>query len=448
MTAKEQKTNILFALLGALFLSCPKLISSGALDGISTIAAFAVFLSSVCLAKNKKELFVLYLAFAAGYTCRFFGTFGYAAADTAIGILLGSVVFLLLLVQRKTAEKCSRVYAALVFPALWMVLCLVFVLIRFPAFMRLDWLFQNMKLLMQCISLVTVYGFAFLVLLVSGLIAYSVCQRKPVGAVLALALLAAMAGYGAVRLGSTPEAENTVRVAYATGPYVGDFRSTQRISSAAALESFDCSLETAADAGAAVLAFNEETFEIEDTDEAYFLEPMAEKAGERNIHVLVGFDIEKTGADGETGCVNKVVWIGANGQIMDEYIKKKPIPLVEGEYESGNGQIPVLTLQVNGQPVRVAFAICYDGNFPCYISQIGPSTDLLFLPSWDWPGVARNHYRICSGLAIQCGVTVVKSTYDGYSAVIDEYGRTIAVSNTNETGYEAVRVVDVPVTAR
>lgn len=127
------------------------------------------------------------------------------------------------------------------------------------------------------------------------------------------------------------------------------------------------------------------------------------------------------------------------------YAKYSIIPILEDDYAPGNGIIPTSVVNINGTPVKIAFAICYDSNFPHYFKQIPDDTQLLILPSWDWDGVSYVHGHLCGNLAIENRVSLVKPTYDGYTVAVNPYGKILDFKSTKETGYESVQVVEMPI---
>ena len=258
-------------------------------------------------------------------------------------------------------------------------------------------------------------------------------------------LYAVLAAFGLARLHANVVPEDTVRVALATGPYVGDYLDYTTLPLEQNLESMRACAAEAAGQGAEILAFSEEAYELDDCEKESFLAECSRTARGAGLHMLVGLDVKDTDGSEDGQSLNEAVWIDSNGEILGSYRKNKTIPLMESDYARGDGMIPSLTIRVGEQEIKISYLICYDSNFPGYVKGIDDDTDILFLPSWDWAAVADIHARLCRLLAVENRVSVVKPTYDGIHMAVRADGTVLGSVPTAETGYGHALVLDVPV---
>jgi apolipoprotein N-acyltransferase len=94
--------------------------------------------------------------------------------------------------------------------------------------------------------------------------------------------------------------------------------------------------------------------------------------------------------------------------------------------QRGDGHLPVIATDLG----RVATAICFDGDHPDLVRQVGlGGADLFVLPVNDWPEVKRIHLEMAAFRAIESGTPILRPTSFGVSAAIDPLGRVLAVAD-------------------
>ncbi|MBT8220122.1 MAG: hypothetical protein KJP00_09865 [Bacteroidia bacterium] len=130
------------------------------------------------------------------------------------------------------------------------------------------------------------------------------------------------------------------------------------------------------------------------------------------------FHPEKVGAE-DRFIENKVLTFDPEGQLVNTYFKNIPIFGVEPSFP-GDGNIPVIeTPYGNLSPI-----ICYDADHPQLIQQVSNQpTDMLVVPTGDWKAISPYHTYMAAVRCIENGVSMLKSTSNGLSAVIDDKGR-------------------------
>lgn len=440
---KDKSKYLILAMLAAVLFASPRFLTIRYSFGICTFAALVLFLVLSVRAESRCDLIALEVFFVISLICRHLGTAG-LLVDVLVYGILGVCIFQAFKINRFAQKRKDGIISTLAFPVAWMILAVIVALLRFPAVMRLEWLFSDTKYLIQSVLLITSYGFTFLVVWTATLVAGSITKHNASGAIIAGGILALMMGFGIIKIAAAPKQVNSVRVAYTTGPYVGDFNNCRLTTYEEAIESLDKSSKAAAGKGAQILTFCEESFGIEDVREAEFVAHAKETARENKLHILLGLEITNSIGNNNGKDQNKLVWIDSDGNERGTYLKFETIPIMEYSYLRGDGDIPVIDIDLDGEQVAIAYAICYDSNHTIHMNQIKNKADILFLPSWDWDGVDVYHYRLCESLAAELETSLIKSTYDGYSIVCDRCGNITHITHSDEIGYENVQIVDIP----
>lgn len=348
------------------------------------------------------------------------------------------------LLDRLTCKRLPAFAHSLVFPAVSGTLTSLSALICFSTPFRVDIFLTGSALSAQIISLVGARLAEFLLMWLCSLTVHGILGRNRRILSACILTILIVLSYGRLRLTLAPaEADHFLKVAYTTGPYIGTSQEYTDASWGENYESFDRSVFEASGSGARLLVFNEEAFTVTKGQETILLNRA------RVLSKLYGLDmllpLEVSGADDEPG-ENKAVWIDRNGKLLASYEKSRLVPVFEsGQYIKGDGRIPCVELRTGKDTLKVSFAICFDSNFPSTLSTMDPETDLLVLPSWDWSAVADLHSRIARSAATEQGVTLLKPTYDGRSIAVDPYGQILHETRTDETGYEKLHTVTLPI---
>ena len=136
---------------------------------------------------------------------------------------------------------------------------------------------------------------------------------------------------------------------------------------------------------------------------------------------------------------------GPAGNIAARYIKTTAVPGFEAKFGvRGDGRLPM----VETPHGRITTAICYDLDFPWLIRQAGQGrADLLLVPASDWREIGELHHVAAVFRAVENGVTLVRATRWGWSAVVDACGRELARLD-HFTASERVLIAEVPVAGR
>lgn len=192
--------------------------------------------------------------------------------------------------------------------------------------------------------------------------------------------------------------------------------------------------------GAKIACWNEEAFALDDIEEPRLLEAAAAFAKEHEMLLIVGYEVADTDGSENDDAVNKSILVQPNGSVTG-YVKTNLIPIVElPGYVKGTGDVPSVA---TGQGV-ISNVICFDDTFPKFVRDHTGSTDILFVPSWDWQGIKHAHTDLSQLRAVENGFSLVKPTYGGISTAVDGQGRVIKRFDTADTGFDTVQFADVP----
>ncbi|ORZ40950.1 hypothetical protein BCR44DRAFT_1424102 [Catenaria anguillulae PL171] len=85
---------------------------------------------------------------------------------------------------------------------------------------------------------------------------------------------------------------------------------------------------------------------------------------------------------------NKLTMVSPRGDVVLDYVKVHPVFDVEGDIQPGRAPSPPM-VQVDG--VKVAVAICLDGDFDGWVHQVARTADVLIMPSWTWGSLGPTH---------------------------------------------------------
>jgi len=273
------------------------------------------------------------------------------------------------------------------------------------------------------------------------------------GAVLAAVLIA-----GRMRLSHPPPAARSVRVATVGWPegildagqimraLAADLSSAERAALRAAFahihDHFIAKTAEAARAGAKIVVWPEANIMVYDEDDAALRARLQACANERGIYLLAGIAVIDAS---KRSFENTAVLFDPSGAVAARYTKTTAVPGFEAKHAvRGAGRLPV----VETPHGRLTTAICYDLDFPWLIRQAGQGqADLLLVPASDWREIGELHHVSAVFRAVENGVTLVRATRWGWSAVADASGRELARLD-HFTVSEGLLIIDVPVAGR
>jgi apolipoprotein N-acyltransferase len=296
---------------------------------------------------------------------------------------------------------------------------------------------ENLAFL-QTVSLFGIGGPSLLMYWFAAVVAEGIVERRiawRVGSVV-VGLIVLAHVWGAIRIGSPSRGETVEVAAVSTdltwfGGPLPDQAELRAVDDAL----FERTVEAAA-AGARMIVWNEVSTFVDAEDEAAVIERAGEIAREHRIHLVMSHIVPVSSEPLQVE--NKYIWIGPGGDVVDTYLKHKPVP---GEPSiAGDGRARVVETGFG----KATGAICFDFDYPQVgLDRARRGADIVFLPSSDTAGVDPFHTQIAAVRAIEGGFSVIRSTRMGLSAGIDPVGRIRGWLSANETD-QRILLVTVP----
>lgn len=190
------------------------------------------------------------------------------------------------------------------------------------------------------------------------------------------------------------------------------------------LNNYVLATKEAARAGAKIITWSEAAIINIKENEKRYIDKMASLSAELDIYLFFPtavFHPEKVGKE-ELYIENKVLTFNPEGELVNTYFKNIPIMGVEPSFP-GDGKIPVIKTPYG----KLSPIICYDADHPQLIAQLqNQSTELLVVPSGDWKAISPYHTQMAAVRCIENGVSMIRATSNGLSAMIDDKGRILA----------------------
>lgn len=387
--------------------------------------------------------FVIYYIVAFAYNGDFTMTGSFVINALAL-IVVAPFSFFPYLLYGLYYDKFDSFFFTLIFPISYICIEFIIPVLRISPGMNPCYFFFHVTPLIQCASLIGAAGLTFILAWFYAslitMITKKFAVKYIVSASVSLALVLAALIFGFIRLANADEPDRFVKTAWVTGPEIKCIDGVwERLPYMTNVDSFKNSAKTAYESGAEFLIFTEEAFSVEGEKTDAFLSMVCETAKEYALPMLVGFDLDT--ADGNRE--NVIYYINRDGEVVDRYVKHMVIPLVEAGYVIGANEVHSNSDTFGCGPVKMAYTICYDGNFEVFVQQMINDADFYLYPSWDWEAVEKTHTMIAGFRAVENGVTLAKPTFDGQSTLYDAYGRIIYKTNTDD-GFEKVYTFDMP----
>ncbi len=163
---------------------------------------------------------------------------------------------------------------------------------------------------------------------------------------------------------------------------------------------------------------------------------LADLARETGAYLVIGYVVDVT----EAVFRNEATVISPQGEFLGVFGKDHPVTF-GGETSPTRGTYPVYQTPMG----VLGTIICYDLDFTDTARKLAQQgAQLIAVPSNDWSGIADKHYTHVVFRAVENRVAMIKSDGGYDSAVVDPYGRVLALAVHSEGG-EATLIADVPV---
>lgn len=190
--------------------------------------------------------------------------------------------------------------------------------------------------------------------------------------------------------------------------------------------------------GAKLIVWSESNALVLKQDEADFIRAGRRLAQEEGVYLFMTM---ATITPGEPLAENKLVVVDPQGQVRGAYLKSHPAP---GESSiTGKGRMGILDTPYG----RIAWAICYDFDFPGLVRQAGRAgADIMINPSWDNAAITPMHSYMASLRSVETGASMFRQVNDGLSLAVNGHGRTLGMmDHASGTGEVRTFVADLPV---
>ncbi len=457
----SDKRKLIFLCIGFLTLILPQFISLGIVMLSITVWLYPLcFLYLTRNAENRKELLFVWLFYILGAGVRFCTSLGNSflliLASFLISALGFTALFVPFLIDRRIHKRSNRFIYTLIFPLAYTTAEMLINLMAIGSLQNIGYTQIVNPIFSQSASLIGEFGIGFFVMWTPCVVLYVFEFRKRkimwLKALIWILVAVMSFSYGVVRLKNAKEytPDDTVKIAYTTGPYVGDFVSDfSPTDLSVCMDSLNKSCKTAKQGGAGLLMYCEEAFTIYDYEEKPFIENAKEQAKNYSMNILVTLLVLNTDENSSKEYQNNAYIIGSDGRMVVQYKKQQLVPVIESFFcERSSTGIPNVWLNINGKDVKATCAICFDAEYSKVISFMDNDTSLLLVSSWDWENITQQHTANVRVRALENGVGLLKDTYDGTSVATDAFDRVVASTHTSDVGFETVNFADVPIDAQ
>lgn len=172
-------------------------------------------------------------------------------------------------------------------------------------------------------------------------------------------------------------------------------------------------------AGARIVIWSEIASKILKRDEDSLMNVFMQLAKQQNIYLLTTPYIVTSAAEGKPE--NKILLFSPGGNLALTHYK------YGGNFMEGTVQGDKLIKTVTTEYGKLAAIICWDGDFPSIVKQVGRSgASILLIPASDWEEIDPVHAVVAIFRGIENGCSVVRQTRNGLSVMADPGGRIIA----------------------
>lgn len=224
-------------------------------------------------------------------------------------------------------------------------------------------------------------------------------------------------------------------------PFDQRFEKTRSVLTAS-LDTLFLRSQNEAAAGAKIISWSEALTFVIKSEEKLTIKKGREFALRNEVYFLMTMASITPGKieQGKKFIENKAILFGPSGEILNTFLKNRPVPVVEPSV-AGDGNVPAIRTTYG----NLAVSICYDADFPVLMQQLGQKgADILLLPSGDWKEIAPYHAQMAVVRAIENGVSLLRPVSNAQSVAVDFNGGVISVSNYFDKGGRVV-VANLPV---
>ncbi|MET0637297.1 MAG: nitrilase-related carbon-nitrogen hydrolase [Chitinophagaceae bacterium] len=173
------------------------------------------------------------------------------------------------------------------------------------------------------------------------------------------------------------------------------------------------------DAGAKIIVWSEISSKVLKRDEDSLIAVFKHLALQQNIYLITcPYTIN---SDSDSKPENKVLLFSPGGELVLIHYK------YGGNFMEGTVAGDQIIKAVNTEYGRLSAIICWDGDFPSIVKQVGKlQSDILFVPASDWEQIDPAHSVVTVFRGIENGCSVIRQTRNGLSIITDPGGKIIS----------------------
>jgi apolipoprotein N-acyltransferase len=441
-------------------------------NGADTVA-LAAWLAPVLMLRflrTSRPWVGLPAAYAAMVAAFAFGFRGMAPVPGALFYVViaafGLALFLPYLVDRLLAPRLSGLAATLVFPTAWVAAEWLLSRAPYGSWGSIAYSQYGDLALLQILTVTGIWGVTFLIGWFAA-VANLVWEeglgpgRARTWAIVCAATIAGAIAIGGVSLAVSAPTGQTVRVAGLSRrelPATAIPGASDRLSDSKATADDLASLRQAyavtsddllarsereMRAGAKIVLWGEANASVLKADEAALVARGQALAARYRAYLGMTLAVRRPGR--QASIENRIVLVQPDGSIAWAFDKARPVPGGEAFMQvPGTGRLSVAATPYG----RLSSVICFDADFPDLVAQAGAlRTDILLVPSNDWPAIDPWHTQMASFRAIEQGVNLVRQTSQGLAAAYDYQGRQLAAADYYQAA-DQVMVAETPTQGR
>ena len=356
-------------------------------------------------------------------------------------VLVGSaLLFALAVLAFRRARRASVWRAAFIFPAFWV--SLEFLSAAFSPHGtagNIGYTQMNFLPALQIASITGIWGISFCITLFAATVATLLGSSGPADGKRGLAFavgvfLLAVLGFGVVRLHSTAEATDTMKVGLVASDLPQNILTESSAETLRLMREYAAQAERLAAQGAQAVVIPEKVSVVLDSDLAQIDGVLSQTAAEVHATIVVGV-IHPTGG----AKWNEAREYSPDGTIRT-YKKHHMVPGFESKLTVGTSRT---TWQE--QSGKWGMAICKDMDFPKLSREYGrDGVGLMLVPAWDFKADGWLHGRMGILRGVEEGFSIARSPKQGILTVTDDRGRVLAEKESSIAPFATV-IVDVPV---
>jgi apolipoprotein N-acyltransferase len=289
--------------------------------------------------------------------------------------------------------------------------------------------------LIQSASLVGFVGVTFLLGLVAAGIAASLVTRRRTPALIAVALFAANAVFGAVRMSAPPAGMLHVAL-IESDDTVGRTRTEDKNATLKAVDAYVAQIDKLRGQHVKLIVLPENIGRVAPKWREEAQGKLAQAANDTGATLVAGFNTYLDGAQ------RNVSWVFTpNVSAPVAYIKRRLVPGLESNFYTPGPGPQVL-------PDGIGLEICKDMDFQAMLraDEIATHPALLAVPAWDFDRDDWSHGRVAIMRSVENGVPMARTARDGLLTLNDRYGRIVA--RARSVGSFTTLIGDLPLDGR